>query len=141
MNKKGIFFLSLLLIIIASIGIVSAESTSVEIGGIQFKIPSEYQESPNFEITNHTKSYGNMSIKENHKSFCDKNGNYLGISVDEFDNPVKLEELKFSGDEKTIGSQKGLHSYDNLNFFIYQKDNKIITVSYDDGSIIDGVIN
>ena len=142
MNKMGIICSSLLLIIILlSIGIVSANDNNVDIAGISFNIPSEYNEKPDFEIKGNVRNYGNMTITENHKTFCDKDGKYLGITVEEFSKPTSLKDLKVSGDEKTIGSVKGIFSQGDLNFFKYEKDNKIVTVSYDDESIIESVIN
>ena len=142
MSKKWIFVSSLILIfIVMSISVVSADDNNIVLGEISFKIPSDYDECVDFEITNHTKNYGNMTIKESHRTFCNKDGKYLGITVDEFSKPTSLKDLKINGDEKTIGSQEGIHSYDDLNFFKFEKDGKIITVSYEDESIIEKVIN
>lgn len=142
MNKKGIFLSILLLVIITiSVSAVCASDKSVEIGGIPFNIPEDYDENPNFEIKDYAKSHGNLTFKENHKTFCDKDGKYLGITVEEYDQPVSLKDLKISGDEKTIGSVKGIFFYDNLNFFKFEKDNKIVTISYDEESIAQKVIN
>lgn len=142
MNKKGIFLSILLLaVIIISVSAVCASDRSVDIGGISFNIPEDYDENPNFEIKDYTKTHGNLTLKENHKTFCDKDGKYLGITVEEYDHPVTLKDLKISGDEKTIGSVKGIFSYDNLNFFKYEKGNKIVTISYDEESVVQKVIN
>lgn len=142
MNKKGIFLSTLLLvIIIISVGAVCASDKSVDIGGISFNIPGDYDENPNLEIKDYVKTHGNTTLKENHKSFCDKDGKYLGITVEEYNPPVTLKDLKISGDEKTIGSVKGIFFYDGLNFFKFEKDNKIVTISYDEESIAQNVIN
>ena len=143
MNKKGILFIGLLLVIIfTSLCFVSADDgEKVDINGISFNIPEDYEINPSLGSVDEIKKYGNLSINESHKAYSDKDGKHLGITVDTYNETVTLESLKITGDEKTFGSVKGVHSYDNLNFFKYLKDGKLVTITYEDESIVEGVIN
>lgn len=143
MNKKGILFIGLFIVIVfLFVGLVSAnDGGKVDVNGISFNIPQGYELSPDTGAVDERKTYGNLSINESHKAFSDKDGKHLGITVDAYNGTVTLESLKITGDEKTFGSVSGLHSYDNLNFFKYLKDGKLVTITYDDESIVEGVIN
>lgn len=143
MNKKGILFMGLFIVIVFLFaGVVSADDGhTIEINGISFNIPQDYELNPNVGTIDEIKTYGNISINESHKAFSDKDGKHLGITVDSYNDTVTLESLKITGDEKTFGSVSGIHSYDGLNFFKYLKDGKLVTITYDDESIVEGVIN
>lgn len=140
--KKGLLFLSLLIILIfLAAGFVSAAENSMELNGISFNIPSGYVEDDNVQTIDEIKNYGNITIVETHKSYFDRDGKYLGITVADYGENTTLDSINIGGEQKTIGSVTGYYSYDDLNFFKYFKDGKVITISYEDESIVNDLIN
>lgn len=155
MNKKVFFALSVAVIVIVTIGTVSAFDLSdlgslfgapkdqkVNIGGENFTIPGTFKENQNISDNGTVNDYYLFKVADYEKGYANET-DFINIFVTEYNTTDLGDDLInfMNGTAKNISGVKGFLYSDDLGYtYTYAKENKVISIQSDKEDLIAPVI-
>jgi hypothetical protein len=155
MNKKMLFALSVAVVVIVTIGTVSAFDLSdlgsifgapkdqeVTIDGENFTIPGTFKENENISNNGSVNDYYLFKVSDYGKGYT--NGtDYINILISDYNTTNLGDDLinYMNGTSKNISGVKGFLYFDDLGYtYTFAKDNKVISIQSDNEELIAPVI-
>ena len=148
MDKKIIFGLSLVIIVVIAIGSASAvdfgsilggeENETVTIDGIDFNIPDGFKEDPDEAIVNDTKEQSGITYVNNGKLY-EKGTTIVALLVADYGEYNVTDDIAKSvgGEAKTFNNASGYLTTNGIyKVFNYAKDGKLVVISSTDEDVI-----
>lgn len=153
MNKKILFVLSVAVVVIVTIGTVSAfdlsdlgslfgfpKDQNVTIDGENFTIPGTFKDN-NISDNGTVNDYSFFKVTEYKKGYS--NGtNYINILINDYNSTVRDDLVNYmNGTSKDINGIKGFLYSDNGGYtYSYAKGNKVISIQSDNQELISKVM-
>jgi hypothetical protein len=151
MNKKILFALSVAVVVIVTIGTVSAFDLSdlgslfgapkdqvVTIDGENFTIPGSFKENVSISDNGTVNDYYLFKVSDYEKGYSNETS-YINIFITDYNTTEIGDELVniMNGTAKDISGVKGFLYNDDLGYtYTYAKDNKVISIQSDNEELI-----
>ena len=151
MNKKYIFAISVAVVVIVTIGTVSAfdlsdigslfgapKDQTVTIDGENFTIPGTFKENESMSDNGTVNDFYLFKVSDYEKGYCNDTS-HINIFITDYNSTDLGDEIVniMNGTAKNISGVKGFLYSDDLGYtYTYAKDNKVISIQSDKEELI-----